>query len=629
MATTVNGRGQKPGGNRRGGTRPGGNAGRGGNTGRRGAPAPVAPRPVVEARPTSIEVPASLSVKDLAERMKLTPVDIIKDLMKNGVMATINQELDFDTAAIVAGDFGIEVIEAKPLIEEIEEQDEVEQEDEALLVERPPVVTIMGHVDHGKTLLLDAIRSSNVAEREAGGITQHIGAYQVEKNGKKITFLDTPGHAAFTAMRARGAEVTDIAIIVVAADDGVMPQTKEAIAHARAAHVPIIVALNKVDKPDANPDRVKAELAEEGLSLVGWGGDIEVVPVSAKTGEGIDDLLTTINLTTEIVNVRANPDRAAVASVIEANLDRARGPLATVIVQSGTLRPGDVVVAGSAYGKVRALFDDRGKSVKAAKPGTPVRLLGLNAVPEAGDKVQVLGDEKLARAVSLERGAQKRAESLATNKSSSDILSRIAAGEQKQLNVILKADTQGSIEAIEHALAEQQTDETRIQVLHSATGSVSESDVLLASASNALIIGFTVRPDPAARRAAEEAGVEIRYYDIIYKLTEDIETAIKGMAEPVYEEVVYGHVEVRATFKAGRVVIAGCYVTDGTITRNSEARVLRGSELITNGRITSLKRFKEDTREVSAGYECGIVIDGFNDFQEGDIIEAFGQQRIS
>jgi translation initiation factor IF-2 len=570
-----------------------------------------------------------LSVKDLAERMGLTPVDIIKDLMKNGMMATINQELDFETASIIAGDFEVEVIEAKPIIEEIEEEEEAEEEDESLLVERPPVVTILGHVDHGKTLLLDAIRSSKVAEKEAGGITQHIGAYQVEKNGQKITFLDTPGHAAFTAMRARGAEVTDIAVIVVAADDGVMPQTREAISHARAAKVPVIVALNKIDKPDSNPDRVKAELNEEGLSLVEWGGDIELVPVSAKTGEGIEDLLTTINLTSEISHFRANPDKLATAAVIEANLDRSRGPIATVIVQSGTLRPGDVVVAGSAFGKVRALYDDRGKSVKAAKPGTPVRILGLNAVPEAGDKVQALADEKVARAVSLERARQKRADSLATTKTSSDILSRIAAGEQKQLNIILKADTQGSIEAIEHALKDLETDETKIQVLHAATGSVSESDVLLASASNALIVGFTVRPDAAARRSADEHEVEIRYYDIIYKLTEDVETAIQGMAEPVFAEVVFGHAEVRQTFKSGRVVIAGCYVTDGTITRNNEARVLRAGEVITNGRVTSLKRFKEDAREVTMGYECGIVIEGFNEIQEGDIIEAFGQERIS
>jgi translation initiation factor IF-2 len=625
MATTYNNRGTRPGG---GGQRRGGSSGRGGGN-RRGGPPSSPARQAPDPRPTSIEVPAAITVKDLAERMKLTPVDIIKDLMKNGVMATINQELDFDTAAVVVGDFHMEVIEAKPLIEEIEAAEEVEVEDESLLQSRPPVVTIMGHVDHGKTLLLDAIRSSNVAAREAGGITQHIGAYQVEKNGHKITFLDTPGHAAFTAMRARGAEVTDIAIIVVAADDGVMPQTREAISHARAANVPIIVALNKVDKPDANQDRVKNELSEEGLSLVEWGGDIELVPVSAKTGEGIDDLLTTINLTSEIQNLRANPDRLAIASVIEANLDRARGPLATVIVQTGTLRPGDIVVAGSAYGKVRALFDDRGKSVKAARPGAPVRVLGLNAVPEAGDKVLVLSDEKVARAVSLERGRQKRAESLVQTKSSADILSRIAAGEQKQLNIILKADTQGSIEAIVHALTELGTDETKIQVLHSATGSVSESDVLLASASGALVIGFTVRPDEGARRAAEERGVEIKYYDIIYKLTEDIETAIKGMAEPVYAEVVYGHLEVRATFKAGRIVIAGCYVTDGTITRNNEARVYRRGDLVTNGRITSLKRFKEDVREVASGYECGIVMEGFNEFEEGDVVEAFGQQRIS
>jgi translation initiation factor IF-2 len=560
--------------------------------------------------------------------MRLTPVDIIKALMKNGIMATINQELDFETAAIVATDLGWEVTEAPPLLEETEEE-EIEAEDESLLVERPPVVTIMGHVDHGKTLLLDSIRSTNVVASEAGGITQHIGAYQVEKNGHRITFLDTPGHAAFTAMRARGAQVTDVAVIVVAADDGVMPQTREAIAHARAANVPIIVALNKIDKGDSNADRVKVQLNEEGLNLVEWGGDIELVPVSAKTGEGIDDLLTTILLTSEIAHLRANPDKPASGSVIEARMDRSRGPMATVIVQSGTLKPGDVIVAGSAFGKVRALFDDRGRNLKAVKPGAPVQMLGLNEVPEAGDKVQVIGDEKLARAVALQRARQKRVEALSSTRSAGDILSQISAGETKTLNLILKADTQGSVEAIENALRELSSTEVRVNVLHAATGTVSESDVLLAAASNALIIGFSVRPDTAAKRAADEAGVEIRYYDIIYKLTEDIQLALSGMLEPVYEEVVYGHAEVRATFKAGRIIIAGCYVTDGTITRNNEVRLLRGQEVVTTGRIASLKRFKEDVREVTAGYECGIVIDGYNDVQEGDVIEAFGQQKVS
>jgi translation initiation factor IF-2 len=567
-------------------------------------------------------------VKDLAGMLNLTPVDIIKQLMKNGVMATINQELDYDTAAIVAGDLGVEVLEAPTILDEIEQHEVEEVEDEANLVERPPVVTIMGHVDHGKTSLLDAIRSSNVASREAGAITQHIGAYQVEKNGHKITFLDTPGHAAFTSMRARGAQVTDIAIIVVAADDGVMPQTREAIAHARAANVPIIVALNKIDKADANPDRVKAELNEEGLNLVEWGGDIELVPVSAKSGEGIDDLLTTILLTSEILNLRANPDKPGTGAVIEANMDRNRGPMATVIVQGGTLHPQDIVVAGSAFGRVRALFDDRGKNVRAAKPGTPVAMLGLNEVPEAGDRAQVLPDEKVARAVALQRGRQKRVESLASTKSAGDILSQIAAGETKTLNIILKADTQGSIEAIQHALTELNTANIRVNVLHGATGSVSESDVLLATASNALIVGFHTRPDEGARRAAEERGVEIRYYDIIYKLLEDVEVALSGMADPVYEEVVKGHVEVRQIFKSGRVNIAGCYVTDGTITRNDEARVVRSGQIIATGRITSLKRFREDAREVATGYECGIVIDGFNEVQIGDVIEAYGQQRV-
>jgi len=560
--------------------------------------------------------------------MSLTPVDIIKALMKNGIMATINQELDYETAAIVASDLGWEVTEAPLLIDEVEPE-VVVLEDESLLVERPPVVTVMGHVDHGKTLLLDAIRSTNVVAKEAGGITQHIGAYQVEKGGHRITFLDTPGHAAFTAMRARGAEVTDIAIIVVAADDGVMPQTREAIAHARAANVPIIVALNKIDRPDANLDRVKSQLNDEGLNLVEWGGDIELVPVSAKTGEGVEDLLTTINLTSEIARFRANPDKHASGTVIEAKMDRSRGPMATVIIQSGTLKTGDIVVAGSAFGKVRALFDDRTKQIKTAKPGTPAALLGLNEVPEAGDRVNVVGDERVARQAALQRARQKRSDSLTATRSTGDILTQIAAGQTKTLNLILKADAQGSIEAIEHALSELNTEEVRVNVLHSATGAVSESDVLLANASNALIIGFHIRPDVAAKRAADEAKVEIKYYDIIYNLLEEIQQSLSGMQDPVFEEVVLGHAEVRATFKAGRIVIAGCYVTEGTLTRNNEVRVIRGGQVVTNGRIDSLKRFKDDVREVQTGYECGIVIEGFNEVQEGDILEAYGQQRIS
>ncbi len=559
--------------------------------------------------------------------MSLTPVDIIKALMKNGTMATINQELDFDTAAIVAGDLGWEVTEAPPVIPEVEVE-QVEAEDESLLTERAPVVTIMGHVDHGKTLLLDAIRSSNVVASEAGGITQHMGAYQVEKNGHKITFLDTPGHAAFTAMRARGAQVTDVAVIVVAADDGVMPQTREAISHARAANVPIIVALNKIDKADANLEGVKINLTQEGLNPVEWGGDIEVVPVSAKTGEGLDDLLTTILLTTEIANLRANPNKPASGIVIEAKMDRSRGPMATVVIQGGTLKLGDMMVAGSAFGKVRALFDDRHRQLRAVKPGTPVAVLGLNEVPEAGDRVQVVGDDKVARAAAMQRARQKRLESLSSNRSAGDILSQISAGESKSLNLILKADTQGSIEAIKHSLEELSSETTRVHVLHEATGAISESDVLLATASNALIIGFNSRPDTAARRSAEEKGVDIRFYDIIYKLTEDIQTALSGMLDPVFEEVVFGHAEVRAIFKAGRISIAGCYVTDGTITRNNELRVLRGNRVVTTGRVSSLKRFKEDVREVATGYECGIVIDGFNDLEEGDVIEVFGQQQI-
>ena len=627
MATTSNGRGSGRGRSGRGGAHRGAPRGNGNiRQSQQPAEAPASAPTLTR----TVELPAALTVAELAQRMGLKPVDIMKVLIKNGVMATINQELDFETATIVATDLGWEVTEAQTILEELEQQEEVEAEDESLLVDRPPVVTIMGHVDHGKTLLLDAIRSSNVAARETGGITQHIGAYQVEKDGHKITFLDTPGHAAFTAMRARGAQVTDVAVIVVAADDGVMPQTLEAIDHARAADVPIIVALNKIDKPDANPDRVKVQLNEAGLDLVEWGGKTELVPVSAKSGEGIEDLLTTITLTADIAHFRANPDKPASGVVIEARMDRSRGPMATVIIQNGTLRDGDVVVAGSSFGKVRALFDERAKRLRAAKPGTPVALLGLNEVPEAGDKMQVLTDEKVARQVALERARQKRAESLnPTRAGGADILSKISEGETKQLNVILKADAQGSIEAIEQALSELNTDTTRVNLLHAATGPVSESDVLLAEASDALIIGFHTRPDAPVRRSAEEKQVEIRYYDIIYNLINDIEVALSGMLEPVYEEVVQGHAEVRAIFKAGRINIAGCYVTDGTITRNAQARVLRNGEPVTTGRIGSLKRFKDDVREVSAGYECGIVIEGFNDIEEGDVIEAFGQQRIS
>lgn len=627
MATTYRGGPNRPG-QRRGGAARGGNA-RGGSS-RRGPGRGPGPTPVQPEGPRTIEIPAVLTVKELADKMNLTPVDIIKALIKSGVMATINQELDYDTASIVATDMGWEVSEAATIIQEIEKQEEAEAEDEALLEERPPVVTIMGHVDHGKTLLLDSIRSSNVIASEAGGITQHIGAYQVEKNGNKITFLDTPGHAAFTAMRARGAQVTDIAIIVVAADDGIMPQTQEAIAHAKAAGVPIIVALNKIDKPDANPDRVKTQLSETDLTPVEWGGKTEVVEVSAKTGQGMDDLLTTILLTAEIANLRANPNKHAQGVVIEARMDRARGPMATIIVRAGTLKPGDTVVAGSAFGKARALFDDRGKHQKVARPGTPIALLGLNEVPEAGDKVQVLSDEKVARMVALQRGREKRIENLTSMRLGGvDILAQISAGQSKQLNLILKGDTQGSIEAIEQALGELDLATVKIKIIHSAVGAVSESDVLLAAASDALIFGFHTRPDAPARRVAEERGVEIRYYDIIYKLTEDIEIALSGMLDPVFHEVVRGHAEVRATFKAGRQIIAGCYVTDGVITRNAEARVIRGGVVVTTGRITSLKRFKEDAREVLSDYECGIVIEGFNELTEGDIIEVYGQERLS
>jgi translation initiation factor IF-2 len=635
----------------------------------------------------TVRLPATLTVKELGQHLGTSPITIIKALMKNGIMATINQSLDFDTAAIVAQDLGIEVepeptpeeiaaeeaakaaaaVEAPSMVEtdgrvdsravapvhestveaeleevaersvpaELEEPEEIEEEEpEELLVPRPPVVTVMGHVDHGKTLLLDKIRSTNVVASEAGGITQHIGAYQVEHNGQKITFIDTPGHAAFTAMRARGARVTDIAVIVIAANEGVMPQTIEAISHARAAHVPIIVALNKMDLADANPDRVKAQLAEIGVDLAEWGGDVELVPISARTGQGIDDLLDTILVTAELANdgkgFRANPNRPARGTIIEARMDRQRGPMATVIVQQGTLRVGQYVVAGSVFGRVRAMYDDRGQTIKEAPPSTPVSILGLSDVPQAGDRLQVLASEKEARALAQKRAERKRARELQSQRPMAalrDLFAQLEKGETKELNLVVKADVQGSLEAITGALQELSDDQAQIRVLHGGVGPITESDVLLAAASQGMVIGFNVTPDTVARRTAKAENVEIRLYNIIYKLTEDIDALLHGAVEPVYQEVIYGHAEVRQVFRAGRNMIAGGYVTDGHIPRNATVRVLRNGEVLWTGRIASLKRFKEDVREVSAGYEFGIMFDGFNDFEEGDILEAFGQEK--
>ena len=547
-------------------------------------------------------------------------------------------------AATVEADLPPEEVTAPVLAEpEIEEPMEPVDPEESLQ-KRPPVVTVMGHVDHGKTALLDYIRSTNVVAGEAGGITQHMGAYQVEKNGEKITFLDTPGHAAFTAMRARGAKVTDIAIVVVAATEGVMPQTVEAISHAKAAHVPIIVALNKMDLPDANPDRVKAELADSGLDLVEWGGETEVRQVSAKSGEGIDDLLETIVLTAELANggkgLRANPDAEASGTVIEARMDRQRGPLATVIVQRGTLKLGQFVVAGGVLGKVRALTDDSGKNVKEARPSTPVTILGMSDVPRAGDKFHVYSNEREARGIAEARADINRQGSLLRPSRAAsavtDIFAAMQQGQPKEINLVIKADVQGSLEAIVGALNEIDSSPNgsanaqprpHLRILYAAVGPISESDVLLATASDALVIGFNVSPDPGARRTIKSESVDVKQYSIIYKLTEDIEALLAGSAEPVYHEVVYGHAEVRQIFKAGRSAFAGSYVTDGRITRNSTIRVQRGGEVIWTGAIGSLKRFKDDVREVASGYEFGIGLDGFMDFEEGDTLEAFGQER--
>ncbi len=584
-----------------------------------------------------------MTVKELADLLGQSPVQVIKELMKNGIIANINQTVDYETAAVVAGDLGYEVREPSPAAEAAEgaapsaaaaeaRPATAEAEDEALLQPRPPVVTVMGHVDHGKTSLLDAIRETKVTAAEAGGITQHIGAYQAEVlydgERRKITFLDTPGHEAFTTMRARGAQVTDVAVLVVAADDGVMPQTREAIDHARAAGVPLVVAINKIDKPNANPDRVLQQLAEIGVVATQYGGDVEAVPVSARTRQGLDDLLQTILLTADIhVNPRANPDRPAVGTVIEAKLDKSRGPVATVLVQSGTLKVGNIVAVGSVAGRVKALFDYRGKRIKSAGPSTPVEVLGLPAVPQAGDRLQVVADEKTARALAQAHEVAARRQERA-EVSLEDVLAQIRAGETRELNVIVKTDVQGSVEPIVGSLERLGEEGVKVKVIHAGTGNITESDVMLASASNAIIIGFNVRAEPGARRLADAQHVDIRFYSVIYELVDDVRKALSGLLGPKFTEVVYGHAEVRQVFKVGRGQAAGCYVTDGTIARNHSVRVLRKGGALFEGRIAALRRFKEDVREVHAGYECGITIEGFNDFEVGDVIESFGKEQV-
>ncbi len=584
-----------------------------------------------------VDIPNSITVKELAELLTVNPADIIRELIKSGIFANINQPLDRDTASLVTGELGFEVAEAR-VPEQVEGNGDAPvaeatkeilfEEDEASnLVPRPPIVTVMGHVDHGKTSLLDAIRTSEVAAAERGGITQHIGASEIEQDGRRVVFLDTPGHEAFTAMRARGAKVTDIAVLVVAADDGVMPQTLEAIDHARAAKVPIVVALNKMDKADANPDRVKTELSEHGVIIEEYGGDTPLVAVSARDGTGIKDLLDTILIVADVQELKANPKRSAVGTVVEAELDKGRGPVATVLVQTGTLKVGDIVVVGDTYGRVRALQNSRGERITKAGPASPAVLLGLSEVPAAGDILRAVPDEKTARVMIEQRraGATPEQQGRATLE---DLYRQIQAGQTKELRVILKADVQGSLGAIRHALEQVQTEEVRINMLHEGTGDITDTDILLASASNAVVVGFNTKLDPQARRTAEAESVDVRLYDIIYKLTEEMSAALSGLLEPEEIEVVEGRAEVRQTFKAGRNVIAGCYVTEGRIVRGS-ARVYRGGKLVATDRIESLRRFRDDVREVATGYECGIGLDDTNDLQEGDIIECFTQQMVS
>ena len=572
-----------------------------------------------------IQVPDEIVVSELASRLKVTAADVIKKLFSLGVMVTINQSVDYDTACIVAEEFGAKV--TKEVVVSIEERlfEEVEDTEENLQP-RSPVVVVMGHVDHGKTSLLDKIRHANVTSGEAGGITQHIGAYRVKAGGRDITFLDTPGHEAFTAMRARGALATDIAILVVAADDGIMPQTVEAINHAKAANLSIIVAINKMDKPTANPDKVKQELTEHGLVCEEWGGDVICVPVSAKTGEGIDELLEMVNLTADVLELKANPDRLAKGVVIEARIDKGRGPIATVLVQSGTLHTGDTIIAGTAVGRVRVMRDDKGRAVKEAGPSVPVEIMGLAEVPSAGDDFAAVEDEKLARELVEKRKFDAKEEQFKLYKKVSldNLFSQIEEGSMKKLPIIIKADVQGSVEAVSQSLSKLSNEEVKVEVIHGAVGAVTESDVMLAKASGAIIVGFNVRPNPAAADNAKRDGVDIRLYRVIYDAIEEIETAMKGMLAPKYREVDTGRVEVRQVMKLSSVgVVAGSYVLDGKVQRNGEVRVVRDGIIVAVDKIAGLRRFKDDVKEVAAGYECGITLEKFTDIKDGDIFEAF------
>jgi len=580
----------------------------------------------MSANGNKLELPASIVIRDLAQKIQKSPIDLIKKLMSNGVMATINQAVDYDTAAIVVGEYGFEAV--PEVIEEIKvETGEVPLwrrmiagEDESTLKNRPPVVTILGHVDHGKTSLLDAIRQTDVAAGEAGGITQHIGAYQVEKKGRLITFLDTPGHAAFTQMRARGAQGADIVVLVVAADDGVMPQTREAIAHAKAARVPIMVALNKIDKANANPEHVKQQLADQELVPDDWGGNTMVIPVSAKQKQGIDDLLEGILLVADNIEIKANPSGKVIGTVIEAELDKSKGVMATLLVQNGTLESGSIVVAGTAHGKLRALSDFKGKPVKKAGPSTPVAVMGLSDVPSAGDLFEVVDSEREARTIVSERLESAKSQAQARKKVSlEDLFANVQAGEAKELNLIVKADVQGSLDPIVTELNKLGEGEIGIKVLYSETGNIGENDVMLAAASNAIIIGFNVQADVSARRVAEKEGVDIRLYEIIYRMTEDIEKALSGMLEPKTKEKIIGRAQVLAVFSASKFgKVAGCKVTDGELRRNSKVRLYRGTDLVYEGDMGSLRHEKDDVKEVRQGYECGVGFKNFSDIQAGD-----------
>ena len=583
----------------------------------------------------SIEIPRVLSVKELGDLMAVSPVEVIKELMKNGVMASINQVIDFDTAAIVATDMGFEAIEAQSAehaevaVERAPGKQTIE-EDETKLQPRPPVVTIMGHVDHGKTSLLDAIRESKVQAGEHGGITQHIGAYQVRVNDHEITFLDTPGHEAFTAMRARGAQVTDVAVLVVAADDAVMPQTKEAIDHARAAGVPIVVAMNKIDLPNANPERVKKELSDNGVVVEEWGGDTPLAPVSAKTREGLDDLLSNILVVAEVLELKANPDREAIGIVVEAELSKARGPLATVLVKTGTLRVGDYVVVGETMGRVKAMLNEDGKRIKSAGPSEPAELLGLSAVPKAGETMLVVPDDKTARTMVLERIREREAAAMHQQQrvTLDTLFGEISAGKLKELNIILKTDVQGSIEPIRTSLERLSNEQVKVKIIHTGSGSVTESDVMLAIASKGIIIAFNTGNEGGAERIAATEHVDVRKYNVIYNIVEDVDKALKGMLEPTYKEVVTAHAEVRQVFRVARKnSIAGSFVRDGTIARTDTGRVMRNGAVLAEGKISTLKRFQEDVREVQTNFECGVQIEGFESFEEGDVIEFFRIER--